>query len=115
MNEEERNLLANIIRSLTAAVTLNIPLDEGELGEVESLFNSLRHDTKEEKSNESENKLLSALKTIREECKKHESCKNCPLRRRNNRDCTLYDSTPPEEWLFKYEDGTDGYIQRLFD
>lgn len=112
MNEEERTLLANVIRSLTAAVTLNIPLDEGELGEVESLINRLRNDGEEEKPVESENKLISALKTIREECNKRDSCPTCPLRNRIG-GCSVVGR--PEQWLFKKEDAESGVVPRLFD
>ena len=113
MNEEERTLLANVIRSLTAAVTLNIPLDEGELGEVESLVNRLRNDGEEEKPNESGKDLLSALKMIREECKKHNNCPTCPLRNRFD-GCSM-DGARPEGWLFKNERAEDGVVPRFFD
>ena len=49
--------------------------------------------------------LLDALRLIREECKKHESCELCPLRSKFNDDCALGESDQPANWDL-YEDTT---------
>ena len=41
-------------------------------------------------------KLLAALNTIKEECKKHNDCNTCPMKIRHN-NCGL-DESSPDEW-----------------
>ena len=56
MNEEERTSLANVIRSLTAAVNFGVALNEDDLKDVENLITSLRPDDGEMEKNSRERK-----------------------------------------------------------
>lgn len=44
-----------------------------------------------------DDKLLEALKVIKEECKKHDNCKMCALSKSHN-ECGVNDSSP-DEWV----------------
>jgi len=46
--------------------------------------------------------LLNALKVIKAECEKHESCKTCPLQNSND-ECGVYDQRPCDWKLKKRE------------
>lgn len=45
--------------------------------------------------------LITALKIIREECKSHSSCKQCPLRDYSGGGCSIRDGVTPENWKLK--------------
>lgn len=46
--------------------------------------------------------LVTALKVIRDECKRHEDCPTCPLRTLDNR-CSIVSLLTPEGWEFAEE------------
>ena len=54
--------------------------------------------------------LEKALKFIRDECKSHSACKECPLRTYSGGSCCIRDGATPENWKFKGEEADN----RLF-
>ena len=120
MNEEERTMLADAIRDLTSALVRDVSMNGDELTNIENLVNSLRKEEKNHRdeplsaSNETskQNELITALKTIRNECKKHEHCDTCPLRNRS-KSCSILEQ--PDKWLLKNESNEDDVVPRIFD
>lgn len=58
--------------------------------------------------------LEKALMVIRDECKKHEVCSECPLRTGNNSNVCKVNDTTPEKWQLRIEH-TAGHIPSVFD
>ena len=48
--------------------------------------------------------LEKALRVIREECRSHTRCEECPLRDSDNRGCVIRNGQHPEDWRLVSDD-----------
>ena len=55
-----------------------------------------------------------ALRTIREECQKYESCKQCPLRSEGGRTCCITDYGFPSRWKLASDPSDEKDPKRMF-
>ena len=51
--------------------------------------------------------LIKALRLIREECKSHTKCEECPLRNSDNKHCVINNGANPEDWRLVGDDNDD--------